>query len=83
MFAFVAFCAAPLPPRLPATTFGIIVPINLRPMAATGILPGDVVIALAFAVAAAVAVVAVAASTIVGGGVGVRDIRASLGESWV
>jgi hypothetical protein len=73
------FCAALLPPRLPAMTFGIIAPIDLRPMAATGILPGDVVIALAFAAVAA----AVAASMFVGGGDGVRDIVALLGESWV
>jgi hypothetical protein len=78
VLAFAAFCATPLPPRLPATTFGIIVPINLRPMAATGVLLGDVVIALAFAAAAAAA-----ASTFVVGGDGVRDIVALLGESWV
>jgi hypothetical protein len=47
-------------------------------MTATGILPGDAVIVLAFA-----AVVAAAASTFVGGGVGIHDIVASLGESWV
>ncbi len=42
---------------------GIIAPINLRPMTATGVLPGDVVIALAFvAVAAATAAAVVAAS---------------------
>ncbi len=44
-------------------------PINLRPMTATGILPGDVVISLAFTAAAAAAAVAVvAALTFVGGG---------------
>ncbi len=51
MFAFAAFCAAPLPPQLLVITFGIIMPIDLRPMTATGIPPGDVVIALAFAAA--------------------------------
>ncbi len=79
MFAFTAFCAVPLPPRLLVTMFGIILPINLRPMTATGIPPGDIMIALVFAVAAAVA----AAATFVGGGVGIRDILALLGESWV
>ncbi len=49
---------------MPVTTFRIVAPINLRPMAATGILLGDVVIALAFVVVAA----AVMASTFVGGG---------------
>ncbi len=78
VFAFAAFCVAPLPPRLPAMTFGIIMPINLRPMAATGILPGDVVIALVFA-----AVAAAAALTFVGGGDGVCNTIESLGESWV
>jgi hypothetical protein len=37
------------------TTFGIVVPINLRPMSAMSVLLGDVVIALAFAMAAAAA----------------------------
>jgi hypothetical protein len=78
-FAFAAFCATPLPLQLPAATFGIVMPINLRPMTATGILPGDVVIALAFAAAAAVA----AASTFVGGGVEICNIVALLRESWV
>ncbi len=78
VFAFTAFCAALLPPRLLATTFVIIAPINLRPMAVTGILPGDIVIALAFAAAAAAA--AAAASTFVGGGDRVRDIIASLSD---
>ncbi len=45
----------------------------------TGILPGDIIIVLAFAAAAAVA----AASTFVGGGVGICNIVVSLGESWV
>ncbi len=67
MFAFTAFCAAPLPPQLPARAFGIVAPINLRPIKATGVVPGDVVIALTFAAAAAAAAVA---STFVGGGVG-------------
>ncbi len=64
MFAFAAFCAVPFPPRLPATTFGIVVPINLRlfappilrPMAVKGVPPGDAAIVIAFAVAAAVMV---------------------------
>ncbi len=60
---FAAFCATPLPPQLPARMFGIVAPIGLRPMTATGILLGDIVIALAFAVAAAAA-----ALTFVGGG---------------
>ncbi len=77
MLAFAAFCATRLPPRLLAMTFGIIAPIDLRPMAETGILLGDVVIALVFAAAVA------AASTFVGGGDGVCDIVALLGESWV
>ncbi len=50
-------------------------------MKATGVQPGDVIIALAFAAAAAEA--AVAALTFVGGGVGIWDIVASLRESWV
>ncbi len=58
VFAFVTFFAALLPPRLLVTTFGIIAPINLRPMTATGITPGYVVIALAFAAAAAAAAAA-------------------------
>jgi hypothetical protein len=65
VFAFAAFCAAPLPLQLPARMFGIVTPINLRPMTATGILPGDVMIALAFA--AATVAVAVA-FMFVGGG---------------
>ncbi len=69
----------PLPPQLPATLFGIVTPIDLRPMTATGILPGDVVIALAFAAAAA----AVVALLFVGGGVGICNIVALLKESWV
>ncbi len=79
VFAFAAVCAVLLPLQLPATTFGIVVPIDLRPMTATGILPGDVVIVLAFAAAAAVAV----ASTFVGGGDGVCNMVVLLGESWV
>ncbi len=74
-----AFCAALLPPRLLATMFGIIVPANLRPMTAIGILPGDLVIALTF-VAMAGAVVAL---TFVGGGDGIYNIVALLRESWV
>ncbi len=46
-------------------------------MAAIGVPPGDEGIALAFAAIAA------AAWTFVGGGDGVRDIVALLGESWV
>ncbi len=72
-----AFCAAMLPLQLPVTTFGIVASIDLRPMTVTGVLPGDIMIALAFAAAAA------AASTFVGGGVGIWDIEALLGESWV
>jgi hypothetical protein len=54
VFAFAAIvCVAPLPLQLPVTTFGIIALIGVRPMAAMGVPPGDVVIALAFAVAAA------------------------------
>jgi hypothetical protein len=70
--------------------FEIVTPIDLRPMAATGVPPGDIVIALAFAVAAtavaaaaAAAAAAVVASTFGGGGVGVCDIVALLGKSWV
>ena len=47
-------------------TFGIVAPIDLRPMAAAGVLLGDVVIALAFVAAAAAAV----ALTFAGGGGG-------------
>ncbi len=68
-----------LPLRLPATTFRIIAPIDLRPMAATGVPLGDVVIALTFAEAAMAAM----ASTFGGGGVGFYDIVALLRESWV
>ncbi len=46
-------------------------------MATLGIPPGDKVIALAFAAIAATAL------TFVGGGDGVRNIVALLGESWV
>ncbi len=80
MFTFAAFCAAPFPLQLPTTTFGIITQIDLRPMTATGILPGDVVIALLFVAAAAAAA---ALTLFIGGGVGICDIVASLGESWV
>ncbi len=38
---------------MPAATFGIIVPIDLRLMAGIDVPPGNVVVALAFAVAAA------------------------------
>ncbi len=79
MFAFMAFCAVALPPRLPATTFRIVAPIDLRPMTVTGILPGDIVNALTFVAMAAAA----AALTFVGGGVGICNIVALLGESWV
>jgi hypothetical protein len=58
--------------------FGIIAPINLRMMAATGVPLGDVVIALKFAAAAAAV-----ASTFGGGRVGVCDIVVLLGESLV
>ncbi len=54
-------------------------PINLRSMAAMGVLPGDVVIAHPFVAAAVVA----AASMFGGGGVGVCDTVALLGESWI
>jgi hypothetical protein len=53
---FAAFCDVPLPPQLPAAMFGIVMLINLRPMTATGVLLGDVVIVLVFMVAAAAAV---------------------------
>ncbi len=79
MFAFAALGAALLPPQLHATTFGTVAPVNLRPMTATGIPPGDIVIVLAFVVAAAAA----AATTFVGGGVVICNIVALLGESWV
>ncbi len=69
VFAFVAFCAVPLPLQLLATTFEIVTPINLRPMTATGVLPGDVLIVLMFtAVAAAVAAAAAASMFVEGGG---------------
>jgi hypothetical protein len=75
VFAFVRIVwVAPLPPQLLATTFEIIAPIDLRSMAAMGVPPGDVLIALTFPVAA---------STFGGGGVGVCDIVALLGESLV
>ncbi len=91
MFAFATVVrVTPLSPQLPATMFEIVTPIDLRPMAATGVPPGDIVIALAFAVAAtavaaaaAAAAAAVVASTFGGGGVGVCDIVALLGKSWV
>jgi hypothetical protein len=70
---------APLPLQLPAMMFGIVTLIDLRLMAATGIPPGDIVIAFAFVAAAAAA----AASIFGGGGAGVCDIVALLGESWV
>ncbi len=54
-------------------TFGFVPP-TLMPMVATGVLPVDVVIALAFAAAAATA----AASMFGGGGVGVCNIVALL-----
>jgi hypothetical protein len=80
VFAFTAVvCVTMLPPQLPARTFGIVAPIDLRPMAVMGIPPGDVVIALAIVEAVAVA----AALTFAGGGVGVCNIIALLGESWV
>ncbi len=80
MFAFAAVnCVAPLPPWLLAMTCGIVVRINLWPMAETGVPPRDAVIALMFAAA----MVGVAASTFGGGGVGVCNNIALLGESWV
>ncbi len=72
--------------------FKIVMPIDLRLMTATGVLPGDVVIALAAAAvaaavaaaaAAAAAVAAAAASMFIGGGVGIHNIVALLGESWI
>ncbi len=78
VFAFAFFCVVPLPPRLPATSFGTVAPINLRPMTAAGVLPGGVLIALVFTATAASV-----ASTFVGGGVGIRNIAALLGEIWV
>ncbi len=77
VFAFAAFCATPLPPQLPGSAFGILVPIILRPMTATGVMPGDIVIVLVFAAAAAVA------ATFVEGGVGICNIIVSLRKSWV
>ncbi len=76
---------------------------TLRPMAAMGVPPGNVVIALAFAAVASAAMAAMgvppgdevmmlvfmaiaaaaAALTFGGGGVGVSNIVALLGESWV
>jgi hypothetical protein len=73
------FCCLPPAPRGANVTFGFFPPTFL-PMAATGILPGDIVIALPFAVAA---VAAAAASTFGGGGVEVCNIIALLGESRV
>jgi hypothetical protein len=65
VFAFAAVVwVALLSPQLPATTFGIIMPIDLRPMAAVRIPPGNIVVALEFAAAAAAAV----ASMFGGGG---------------
>jgi hypothetical protein len=56
VIAFAAVvCVAPLSLQLPGTTFGIVLLINLRQMAVTGVPPGDVMIALMFAAAAAVA----------------------------
>ncbi len=52
------FCYPPPAPRGANVTFGFILPM-LRPMAATGIPPGDVVIALVFAEEAATAAIAV------------------------
>jgi hypothetical protein len=81
----VIVCVAPLQPQLSTTmqllprTFGIIAPINLRPMASTVVPLGDVVIVLIFAAAAAAAV----ALTLGGGGGGVCNILALLRESWV
>ncbi len=80
VFAFAAVVPVmPLPPRLLARTFGIVAPIDLRPMAVTGIPPGDIVIALAFGLA----VVVVVALIFGGGGVGVCNIVMLLRESWV
>ncbi len=80
LFACAAFCAALLPLQLPATMFRIVAPVNLRPMTATCIPPENVVIALAFA---AMVASAAAASTFVGGGVGICNTVALLGESWI
>jgi hypothetical protein len=80
VFAFAAIvCVMPLPPQLLVTTFIIVTQIDLRLMAATGRLLRDVLIALAFAAAAAVA----AAPAFGGGEVGVCNIVALLGVSWV
>jgi hypothetical protein len=96
------FCCPPPIPRGANVTFGFILPV-LRPMAAMSILPGNVVIPLAFAAAVAamaatgippgekVMVLAFTATAAAaeastfggGGGVGVSNIVALLGESWV
>ncbi len=78
MFAFCGLYAAWFPPQFPAMTIRIVALIDLRPVAATGIPLGDVVIVLAFVVAAAAV-----ASTFVGEGVGICSIVALLRESWV
>ncbi len=59
-------------------TFRIVTPIDLRPMAATGVPPDDVVIALTLAAAAMVV-----ALMFGGGGLGVCKIVVLLRESWV
>jgi hypothetical protein len=51
LFVFAAFCAATLPPQLPAMTFRIVTLTNLRPMTATSVLTGNIVIVLTFVVA--------------------------------
>ncbi len=92
------FCC-PLPTPGGVNVTSGFAPPMLRPVAAMGIPPGDAMIVLAFAaVAAAMAVIVVlpgdkgialafaatvAAASIVGGGVGVCNIVALLGESWV
>jgi hypothetical protein len=80
------FCCLLPAPRGANVTFQF-VPLTILPVAATGVPPGVLVFALAFvAVAAAAAVAAVAAaaaSMFGGGGVGVCNIIALLGESWV
>jgi hypothetical protein len=92
------FCCLLLTPGGANVTSGFAPPL-LRPMAVKGILPGDAVIVLLFAAAAAAAMAAfgiplgdkgialafasTAAAAIVGGGDGVCNIVASLGESWV
>jgi hypothetical protein len=72
------FCCPPPAPRGANVTFGFVPP-TMTLMLATGVPPGDVVMALAFMATAAMA----AASKFGRGRVGVCDIVVSLGESWV